>query len=105
MTTSANTANRRAFWDRHPGLVWSNRGAPNEAFISAALQSGRFLLLVEIAVEFGIGRMEEVWKSELSCGDLPDSTIHRTESVLEILRKANERIAASSHREPVAPAC
>ncbi|MEZ5301199.1 MAG: hypothetical protein R3F11_11180 [Verrucomicrobiales bacterium] len=52
--------NRREFWDRHPGLVWSNRHAPDDVFIAAALRKGRFLQLLEIAVEFGLDRVRRV---------------------------------------------
>ena len=33
----------------HPGLVWSNPEAPDDAFIAAALRKGRFLQLLDIA--------------------------------------------------------
>jgi hypothetical protein len=54
-------ANRRAFWQRHPGLVWSNPEADDSAFICAALLHPRFTLLVDIAAEFGLERLQQEW--------------------------------------------
>jgi hypothetical protein len=54
-------ANRRAFWQRHPGLVWSNPEADDSAFISAALLRPRFTRLLDIAAEFGVERLQHEW--------------------------------------------
>ncbi len=94
--------NRRAFWDRYPGLVWSNRNAPDDAFIAAALRKGRFLELLDVAVEFGVGRLLTVWEAELACDDLPAGVVRRAEQVLSILKEANERVVATRNGESVA---
>jgi len=101
---SNDPSNRREFWDANPGLIWSNRDAPDDAFISAALRKGHFIQLVDIAVEFGVDRLERAWKAELSCGDLSAGTIERTENTLKILREANEQIDATSHSPAVGTA-
>lgn len=54
-------ANRRAFWQRHPGLVWSNPEADDSAFICAALLRPRFTRLLDIAGEFGVERLRCEW--------------------------------------------
>jgi hypothetical protein len=93
--------NHREFWDRHPGLVWSNRNAPDDAFISAALRKGRFLQLLDIAVEFGIDRLKTAWKVELSCDDLSDATIKRTNEALNTLEEANDRAVTTRNGKSV----
>ena len=98
----APPANRRAFWDQHPGLVWSNRNAPDDAFISAALQQGRFLQLLDIAVEFGIKRLLCQWELEKAEGDLPPRHVLRVEENLAIIEEAYAKSAASSNGPPVA---
>jgi hypothetical protein len=90
-----NTPNRRAFWDRHPGLVWSNRNAPDDAFISAALQKGRFLQLLEIAIEFGVFRLRRQWELEKQAGDLSEAMILRTEENLIIMEEAYAKSVAA----------
>ncbi|HWB01857.1 MAG TPA: hypothetical protein VG796_02460 [Verrucomicrobiales bacterium] len=94
-TPESGPPNRRAFWDRHPGLVWSNRNAPDEAFISAALRKGRFLQLLEIAVEFGVARLRRQWEVEKQCGDLTAGMISRTEENLTIMEEAYARSVAA----------
>jgi hypothetical protein len=89
-------ANRRAFWDRHPGLVWSNRNAPDDAFISAALRQNRFLQLLDIASEFGPERLRQQWQCELAEGDLSPRLIAGVEENLQIIEKAKAD-AAPSH--------
>lgn len=81
-------ANRRAFWDRHPGLVWSNRNAPDDAFISAALRQNRFLQLLDIAREFGPERLRQQWQRELAEGNLSPRLIAGVEENLQIIEKA-----------------
>jgi hypothetical protein len=54
-------ANRHAFWQRHPGLVWSNPEADDSAFIGAALLRPRFSRLLDIAAEFGVERLQHEW--------------------------------------------
>ena len=80
--------NRRAFWDRHPGLVWSNRHALDDAFISAALRKNRFLQLLDIAKEFGPERLRQQWQRELAEGDLTGRLIARVEENLGIIEQA-----------------
>ncbi len=85
---SAPPANRRAFWDRHPGLVWSNRNAPDDAFISAALRKNRFLQLLDIAKEFGPARLREQWQRELAEDDIPAWFVAKIEENLQIIEQA-----------------
>jgi hypothetical protein len=48
-------------WQRHPGLVWSNRRADDTVRIRAALSRPRFDLLLDLAVAFGLARLTEKW--------------------------------------------
>jgi len=59
---------RREFWQKHPGLVWSNSAAPDHVYIRAALLRPRFSELLDIALEFGLERVEQEW-AELQLDD------------------------------------
>ena len=50
-----------AFWQRHPGLVWSNPDAEDSVWIRAALVRPRFSQLLDIALEFGLERVQAEW--------------------------------------------
>jgi hypothetical protein len=54
-------ANRREFWAKYPGLVWSNPEADDAIYIRAALLRPRFTRLLPIAVEFGLERVKYEW--------------------------------------------
>jgi len=54
-------ANHSAFWQTHPGLVWSNPEADDSAYIRAALLRPRFERLLEVAVAFGLDRLRREW--------------------------------------------
>lgn len=94
--------NRRAFWRRHPGLVWSNPNAPDDAFISAALQKNRFLQLLDIAAEFGVERLRRRWEVEKSCGDLSAGQVIRTEENITIMEQAYAKSIAAGNGPRVA---
>jgi len=89
--------NRRAFWDQHPGLVWSNRNAPDDAFISAALRKNRFLQLLDIAREFGPERLRRQWQLELAEGDLSERIIAGVEENLDIIEQAKADASAAGN--------
>jgi hypothetical protein len=68
MTLSPPTTNPDrdyAFWDSHDGvgLVWSNPHASDSVMISNALLSPSFHQLLDIAVEFGLDRLESEWET------------------------------------------
>ena len=48
-------------WENFPGLVWSNRQAPDEVRIRAALMKPSFPVLLAIATAFGPDRLEHEW--------------------------------------------
>jgi hypothetical protein len=96
MTAESSPPNRRPFWDRHPGLVWSNRNAPDDAFISTALRKNRFLQLLDIAKEFGPERLRQQWQRELAEGDLPQRLVSRVEENLEIIEQAKAHADAAA---------
>ena len=73
-------ANRRAFWLRHPGLVWSNPEADDSAFICAALLRPRFSRLLDIAAEFGVERLQREW-ALLQAEETPEA--RRAEAAVE----------------------
>ena len=52
----------REFWQRHPGLVWSNRNADDGVRIRAALSRPRFEQLRDIAGHYGLERVESEWR-------------------------------------------
>jgi len=60
LSTPANKATR--FRDRHPELVWSNRGADDAIYIRRALVDPRFTTLLDAAREFGVDRLEREWQ-------------------------------------------
>ena len=49
------------FWENYPGLVWSNRHADDGVRIRAALMRPLFPTLLDIAVRFGLERLELEW--------------------------------------------
>jgi len=65
-------ANRGEFWQRHPGLVWSNPDADDTAFICAALLRPRFSQLLDVAIEFGLERVRAEWEA-LCAEDTPEA--------------------------------
>jgi hypothetical protein len=52
---------RAAFWEKFPGLVWSNPNASDAVWIRAALTEPRFETLLQIAHEFGLERLQAEW--------------------------------------------
>lgn len=59
------------FWQRHPGLVWSNRNADDGVRIRAALSRPRFEQLLAITGRFGLGRVQSEWRY-LADDDAPE---------------------------------
>jgi DNA-binding phage protein len=57
----AATDQPKRFRDRHPELVWSNRGADDAVYIQRALLDPRFTTLLDAAQEFGVDRLEREW--------------------------------------------
>ena len=53
----------QAFWNKHPGLVWSNPEADDAVHIRAALLRPRFDRLLDIAIEFGLERLRCEWST------------------------------------------
>ncbi|CAN5676153.1 hypothetical protein BH09VER1_BH09VER1_02380 [soil metagenome] len=51
-----------AFWDKHPGIVWSNRRAGDSVMIVNALLRPNFHLLLDIAHHFGLARLKAHWE-------------------------------------------
>jgi hypothetical protein len=51
-----------SFWQRFPGLVWSNSKADDAVMIRAALAKPKAAILREIAEEFGFVRLSREWK-------------------------------------------
>ena len=83
------------FWQKHPGLVWSNPTADDSVYIRAALLRPRFSRLLEIALEFGLERLYAEWKALTG---LPEA-ISAAKPVERILRHIEEgfRLAAPGH--------
>jgi len=51
----------KSLWEKYPGLVWSNRHADDGVRIRAALMRPLFPILLDIAVRFGLERLELEW--------------------------------------------
>jgi len=52
---------RAAFWEKFPGLVWSNPNASDAVQIRAALTRPHFEILLRVAQEFGLERLRTEW--------------------------------------------
>lgn len=88
---------RNPFWQRHPGLVWSNPEAPDSVFIAAALLRPRFNRLLDIATEFGLERLRQEWEL-LRAEATPEA--QRAESAVErILVNIEKGFALAAARD------
>src|ERR1700730_9794490 len=58
---SALAIPNKTFWKKYPGLVWSNRQVGDDVRIRAALMKPSFPVLLDIAVTFGLERLEQEW--------------------------------------------
>jgi hypothetical protein len=78
----------REFWQRHPGLVWSNPDADDAVRIRTALLRPRFERLLDIALEFGLPRVQQEWMALLedSTGDVK-RVRHSVERILANIEK------------------
>jgi hypothetical protein len=65
------------FWKKHPGFVWSNRQAGD------AVMRPLFPVLLDIAVRFGVGRLEKEWA--VLCADAAIDTRRVEKTVRRIL--------------------
>ena len=91
------TAQRKEFWKRHPGLVWSNPEADDAVRISAALLRPRFGRLLDIAVEFELERLRREWQ-ELQTE--PTAEVQRASAAVERILSNIENgfsLAAARH--------
>ena len=89
-------ASRTQFWQKHPGLVWSNPDAADSVYIRAALLRPRFGRLLEIALEFGLERVRAEWAELL---DDPRSETERARDPVErILNNIEKGFALASAR-------
>ncbi|HMC27264.1 MAG TPA: hypothetical protein VKM56_05650 [Verrucomicrobiae bacterium] len=85
------------FWQRHPGLVWSNPEAEDAVYIRAALLRPRFGQLLEIASQFGFERVQSEWRYLL--GD-PTPEVERARPAVErILKNIATGFASASSKD------
>ena len=91
------SASTNLYWQKHPGLVWSNPAADDAVYIRAALVRPRFGRILDIALEFGLDRVCAEW-SELKRDDTREVARARepVERILAHIRKGFE-LASSSH--------
>ena len=91
------TAPVNSLWNKHRGLAWSNPAADDSVYIQAALLRPRFGRLLDIAVEFGVQRLQDEWV-QLQSGE-DRETARARESVERILAHIEKgfALAASSH--------
>jgi hypothetical protein len=50
------------FWEKFPGLVWSNPSADDTVYIRAALTQPRFEMLLQIVDNFGLDCLRAEWR-------------------------------------------
>lgn len=84
------------FWQKHRGLVWSNPSADDSTHIRAALVRPRFGRLLDIAVEFGIGRLRHEW-AELQA-DASREVLRARQPVERILNNIEKGFALAAAR-------
>jgi hypothetical protein len=85
----------RCFWEKHPGLVWSNPAASDSVRIRAALLRPRFFTLLDIAVHFGIARLRTEWEALLADPQEEADRVRKTvERCLENIEEGARRAAA-----------
>ncbi len=88
-------AERRAgFWEKYPGLVWSNREAGDAVRIRAALLRPLFPVLLDIAATFGLERLEQEWA--ILCAD-PETDTRRAEPQVSRILKNIRRGYDQAH--------
>ena len=88
------TVARAEFWNRHPGLVWSNPEADDDVRIRAALLRPRFMELLDIVCELGIQRVGTEWQA---LREESTSEARRAAPVVErILRNVRRGMALAS---------
>lgn len=87
---------RNPFWQRHPGLVWSNPDADDSVYICAALLRPRFSRLLDIAVEFGLESVRQEW--ELLRAEATPEASRAAESVERILGNIQKGFALAAAR-------
>jgi len=68
------------FWRKHRGLVWANPDADDSVHIRAALVRPRFNVLLDIALEFGLERLQQEW--EYLNGE-PTREVERASDIVE----------------------
>jgi hypothetical protein len=92
-----STLQPSCFWQKHPGLVWSNPAADDAVHIRAALLRPRFSRLLDIALEFGLERVRAEWAALRDAG-LPEAAA-AAKPVERILRHIEEgfQFAARGH--------
>jgi len=71
---------RSEFWERFPGLVWSNSKAGDSVRIRAALLRPRFETILAIALEFGLERIDGEWAILTSD---PETNTRRSKPLVE----------------------
>jgi len=86
----------KSFWQKHPGLVWSNPAADDSVYIRAALVRPRFERLLDIVVEFGLERVAREW-IELQKDDSRE-VVRARESVERILANIKKGFDLASAR-------
>jgi hypothetical protein len=86
-----------AFWQRHPGLVWSNPDASDDVRIRAALLRPRFSEILDIASEFSIERLEREWG--LLCDEDTPEARRAAGEVERILLNVRRGAAVAARRD------
>ncbi len=90
-------AEHKEFWQKHPGLVWSNPEASDSVRIRVALMRPRFTRLLDVALEFGLERLRLEWSELLGDPTLPTGRARTSvERILRNIEKGFSRAASGN---------
>lgn len=83
-------------WQKHQGLVWSNPHADDTVRIRAALVRPRFSQLLDIALAFGLDRVQREWN--ILVEESTPETLRARASVERILMNIEKGFALAASR-------
>jgi hypothetical protein len=84
----------REFWQCHPGLAWSNPDADDSVRIRAALLRPQFERLLDIALEFGLERLQGEWAALKDSSGEARRAHRAVERILTNIEKGFRRAAS-----------
>lgn len=73
-TDTRNPDRDYAFWDKHPGIAWSNPHADNNTMIVITIYQFRTKALDDVIRHFGTQTVQNIWHYMKSHAELPEDT-------------------------------